>query len=334
MISGSLAPSTMMEVVTSIWEKVLRRTSIGIEENFFDLGGDSSSAIEICREIKEQCGRELSPVLICQAPTIKALLNLLLQSAPSRAPALIQLKPGTKTPPIFIAHGLGNTVMELVQLARHIRFPHPVFGLQSKGVDGIDEPFGSIEQMAQYQIEAIRQMQPQGPYFLIGYSLGGLVALEIARRLSENGEKIALLAMLDSYSHRRYLPPAQRVRLILRLIQRRIVTEMQLLRYRHQSPTSGNQIGSDKFSLTMQHIQDSDYLALKRYQPRFYPGKIRFVRASTSSFFPDDPVAAWARFAKEFEVETIPGDHMEMLTTNSENLALIVSRYLREASLK
>ena len=81
----------------------------------------------------------------------------------------------------------------------------------------------------------------------------------------------------------------------------------------------------------MQHVRDCAYQALKRYRPHYYSGKIKFVRAEISSDFPDDPVAVWANLAAEFEVETVPGDHLGILTTHFESLGSVLSRYLQEA---
>lgn len=333
MIGEPLAPSSpMIEVLTPIWQRVLRLPSIRVEDNFFDLGGDSSAATELFREISRVCGLELPPVMICQSPTIATLAALLAQPGTPHVPALVPLKAGADEPPIFIGHGMGDTVLGLVRLARQIESSHPVLGLQARGVDGMEAPLDSIEAMAQFHVEAIRQMQPHGPYFLVGYSLGGLVTLEIARRLSEGGEEIALLAMLDSYPHARHLPTGQRARLTLRLARRRALTAMQSLKYGGRSPISASPGGNSAFDPVMQRMRTNDDVAWKRYQPQFYRGKIKFVKAVISSFFPDNPAAVWSHLAEEFAVETVPGDHMEMLTSYSGNLAAVVSRYLRDAS--
>jgi hypothetical protein len=81
----------------------------------------------------------------------------------------------------------------------------------------------------------------------------------------------------------------------------------------------------------MQRVRESAYLALTHYQPRFYPGKIKFVRAAIVTDFPADAAEVWAPLASEVEVETVPGDHLGMITTHYENLAAVLSRYLEEA---
>jgi acetoacetyl-CoA synthetase len=194
--------------------------------------------------------------------------------------------------------------------------------MQAMGMDGLDEPLERVEDMAQFHLDAIRELQPYGPYLLVGYSLGGLVALEMAQRLSANGEKIALLAMLDAYPNIRYLSLGQQIRLATRQAKRRLRA---LGGAPYQPPVSAS------FTPAMQRVRNSAELALTRYRPRFYPGKIKFVRAEISSRFPDDAVAVWAPLADEFEVETVPGDHLGMMATHFESLASVLSRYLEEA---
>jgi acetoacetyl-CoA synthetase len=341
--------SAMIETLTAIWQRLLQHSPISPEDNFFELGGDSSIAVELYNEVAKACGRELPPVTIYHAPTISALAALLEQSLTPRMPSLVELRPGISKTPVFIAHGLGGSAMEFFQLVKHIDSPHPIYGMQARGTDGQDEPLDRIEDMAQFHLDAIREIQPAGPYFLVGYSLGGLVTLEMARRLREMGESVGLLALLESYPHRRYVSLEQRTRLAVRVAVRHALNMLQLpiadaaaylLRpserlshfsrdergrlYRH--PPTGVWSTS-----AMQRVRDSGYLALQRYRPTYYDGRVAFVAARERSEFPDNPVAVWGKLVGTLTVETAPGDHFGMITTYFENLALVVSRYLREA---
>ena len=337
--------STTIEVLTSIWQRVLQRSPISAEDNFFDLGGDSLSALELFNEIAHECGRELPPVMIYQAPTVAALAALLEQPTTPSFPPIVLLKAGAEHPPVFITHGLGGSVIDFYQVVRHTRTRHPIHGMQARGINGVDAPFDRIEDMAQYYLDAVREVQPRGPYLLIGYSLGGLVTLEMAQRLSEKGERIALLAMLDAYPHVRHLSPAQRVLLTVQRARRRALKVVRSPE--HEDPSNGIRFSGRPspvpgapyqppigiaLSPAMQHVYESAYVALKRYRPRFYDGKIRFVRAGITTHFPDDPAAVWAKFARKFEVETVPGDHLGIVTTHFEYLASVLSRFLGEAS--
>jgi thioesterase domain-containing protein len=318
----------MIEALTPIWQRVLQLSSVGIDDNFFDLGGDSALALELFHEIALACGRELPPVMIYHAPTIAGLAALLEQPTTPRVPPLVQLKSGSGQPPVFIAHGLGGSVMDFYQIVKHIQTPRAIHGMQAKGIDGVEEPFDRIEDMARYSLDAVRQLQPHGPYFLIGFSLGGLVTLEMAQQLIAEGETIGLLAMLDSYPHVSQLTRGQRARLSTRQTWRRVARKLQWLGV---SPPYQTTVEVSP-SPALQHFRDISYLALERYQPRFYPGKINFVRAAIPTDFPADPVAVWSNLAQELELNTVPGDHLGIMTTHFESLASVISSYLRDAT--
>ena len=318
--------SSMIETLTPIWQRVLQLPSIGVDEDFFDLGGDSLLALQLFTEIAQVCDRELPPVTIYQARTISALAALLEQPTPPRFPALVLLKEGAGKPPVFLAHGLGGSVIDFFQPIKHIESDLPIYGLQAKGIEGLDEPLESIEDMAEFHVNAIRELQPQGPYALIGYSLGGLIALEMAQRLSANGEKVALLAMLDAYPHMRQLALGQR----LRLVARQATRGFRIFRNAsgsapYQPPAGGS------LTPAMQRVRASAYLALTRYRPRFYRGEIKFVRAEILSGFPADAAAVWTPLVGKIEVTTVPGDHLGMIATHYERVAAVLSRYLSEA---
>ena len=339
----------MIEVLTPIWEQVLQRSPIGLEDNFFDLGGDSFLAVSLFNEIARVSGRELPPVMIYQASTIAALAAVLEQPTLQSFPALVLLKAGTEKPPVFITHGMGGNVMDFYQVVKLIHSPHPIHGMQAKGIDGVDEPFENVEDMAQFFLDAIKKVQPRGPYLLIGYSLGGLVTLEMAQRLAESGEKVALLAMLESYPHRNYLRFGQHLRLLIRLAKHHVATLLSLpsseaLSYILHPPERLLYISRDGggrarkqppvsvlYNAAMQRMRDSGYRALKSYRPCYYCGKINFVRAAISLRFPDNPVSIWGNLAEEFEVETVPGDHTGIITNHFETLAAVLSRFLQEA---
>jgi acetoacetyl-CoA synthetase len=334
----------MVEMLTPIWQRLLQHSPIGVDDNFFDLGGDSALALQLFNEIAQVCGREMPPVMIYHAPTIAALAALLEDPATPRFPPLVLLKAGEQDPPVFLTHGLGGSVIDFYQVVKHLQTPHAIHGMQARGIDGVDAPFDRIEDMAEFYLVAVRQLQPHGPYLLVGFSLGGLVMLEMAQRLVASGEKVALLALLDSYPHTSYLSVSQRVRLGVRLARRRaagIVTSpsrdavsrlFRPSRRRRVASGASYQLPAEvSLSPAQQHVRETAYRALTRYQPRFYPGKIRFVRAEVSTYWPADPAAVWSHLAQEFVVDTVPGDHLGIMTTHFEELSAVLSRYLREA---
>jgi len=235
------------------------------------------------------------------------------------------LKAGSE-PPVFIAHGLGGSVMDFYQIVKLVQTPRAIYGMQAKGIDGAEEPLDRIEDMARYSLDAVRELQPRGPYLLVGFSLGGLVTLEMAQQLIAAGEKVGLVAMLDSYPHFSRLSRTQRFRLSSRQTWRRVARR---LRWLGVNPPYETIVEAPR-SPAQLHFRDSSYRALENYEPRFYPGKIDFVRAAIPTDFPADPAAVWSGLARRFELRTVPGDHLGMMTTHFESLASAISAYLKE----
>jgi acetoacetyl-CoA synthetase len=339
-ISASAIPghgSSFADALTPIWESLFNRFPIGADENFFDLGGDPSLATRLFVEIAKASGRQLPAVTIYQAPTISALASLLAQPEKARFCPLVLLKAGGEKPPIFIAHGLGASVMQLFQLVKHLEPGHPVYGLQAKGADGVSAPSDSIEESAIEYLNTIKYIQPHGPYLLIGYSLGGLVMFEIARRLAANCERVGLLAMVDSYPHERWLSLTQRVFLATQIARRRAWAAIRFcmrtlgLNRAETAKVELDHSGASSAGTAKKVVRDAAYSALKRYRPRPYEGEIKFVRAEVSTTFPGDPVPVWAHLAGDFDVDTVPGDHVAMLSAHSEALASALNRFLRLA---
>jgi acetoacetyl-CoA synthetase len=343
---GSTTASATVEMLISIWERVLGRPSIGIEENFFDAGGNVQLADVLFAEIARECGRELPSAIIFHAPTTAALAYVLEQSRLPRFPPFIPLKKGKRQPPILMAHGLGGRA-RFTELAKHIHTDHPIYGIQAKGIDGREEPFDRIEDMAHFYLEALRELQPQGPYILIGYSFGGLVALEMAQRLSKDGKEIGLLVLIDAYPYPRYMSARQRLRLGLQRSRSRISKmrqqpfdesisylldgvkrRLRIAEAPHEAPLEGSRLSLAQTTL---QVKAKAYAALANYRPRTYSGKIKFVKSEGDTFLPDDPVPVWADLAPDFEVETVPGNHLDMVTTQFEGLAAVLTRYLQEA---
>jgi thioesterase domain-containing protein len=327
------ASSQTVEVLTSIWQLVLQRAAIGANDNFFELGGDPRLAAELSRQIEQKLGRQVPPVAMYHTPTVASLAAALQDMPSPKIPALTQLRTGRRGTPLFIAHGVGGSVLEFFELIKHIDAGRAVYGLQAKGSDGASDPLDRFEDMAEFHLDAIRRVQPHGPYFLAGHSLGGLVVLEIARRVLESGETPGVLVMIDTYPHLRHLAPSQQLRLIARLATRRVFGTKEPLprtdqkQYRTSTEAPGLPI---KIDTAMRRVRESGFVALERYRPRFYNGKIHFVKAAVASVFPDDPAAIWRPLAKDFELETAPGDHLEMLTRAPETLATILLRHARE----
>ena len=193
--------STHTEMLMGLWRRILQTAAVTPESNFFDLGGDSLMAVNLFLEIERETGRNLPITTIYDAPTVGELSALLEQSAAPEFSPLVLLKEGDASPPLFIVHGVGGTVIEFAALGKQIDTRGPVYALQAQGLDGAQPPLESIPDMAALYCHAIREKQPAGPYLLCGYSFGGLVAVEMAKILKRDGGEIALLLLIDAYAH-------------------------------------------------------------------------------------------------------------------------------------
>jgi acetoacetyl-CoA synthetase len=314
--------SKYIDLLIPIWQRALGTQQIGIHDNFFELGGNFQAGEQLFLEAAHIGAKRLPSVMIYAAPTIAEMAQLIEHPDAFKLPAAILLKTGAHRPPVFILHGLGSSVLELRVLALAIDTDRSVYGLQAKGTEGQDEPHDNVEQMAEFYLETIRSVQPQGPYILIGYSFGGLVMMEVAHRLQATGERVAFLAMVDTYPTRRAMRPVPFMKLAVTLAKRRVLRKMGLLK----------SSGREAANLDVQRQKDLSYAALEKYRPRFYDGTVHFLRAAETSSFPADPVPVWSHIVRDLHVETVPGNHLEMLDLHPEALAAALSRYLNHAT--
>jgi acetoacetyl-CoA synthetase len=344
------ATSSTIELLTPIWERILGRSVDAPDANFFDLGGDISMAAVMLAEIGKAESRQLPLITILYAPTIASLASVLEQPVTQAYPPIILLKAGSQGLPVFMAHGLGTDITQLFRLAQYIVTPRAIYGLQARGVDGISEPFDTIGDMAEAHIAAMKQLQPHGPYALVGYSLGGLVTLEIAQRLCERGEKVSLLAMIETFPHRRHVPTGQRLALLGRLMRRHLASALGLSvrdgyayivrhikrQWSHLGDDGDNARFMAPYGITLtaeaQRLCDADYMAWSRYRPRVYPGKINYIKAEDSPAYPDNAFAVWGHLSAGFESQTVPGGHVTIVTEYFEGVAPVLSRYIKESS--
>lgn len=264
-------------------------------------------------------------------------------STPSGGSPLVLLKDGDG-PPVVILHGLAGTV-QVSNLAACIDAPNPIYAIEAKGVDGRGEPLDRVEDMAGYYLDALARSGPSGPYIVVGYSFGGLVALEMAQRLHDSGKQILMLVMLDAYPHPQFLRLPTRLNLFLQRMRTHgqemwrmsfhagwIYFWKGVKRRLHLAPRKDPvPVNSSPREQILHRVCEKAYQAYTDYEPRFYAGKVSFVTTATKTYFPADPVAAWKHLAADLEVEVVPGDHLNILTTQFTSLGTLLTRYIQKA---
>lgn len=317
------ADAATAQKLTRIWLRVLARPAIGHDEDFFEAGGDPGAAIRLFAEIRIEFGRTIPPLAIYTARTIRSLTHLLTHEIPVRFSNLLLLKTGPKRPAAFFFPGLGGNVMEFFALSECIDWPHPIYGLQPKGSDGLEPPLDRIETMAAYHLDAIRDVQPSGPYVLCGYSLGGLVALEVARQISDCGEKIALLCMIDSYLHETLLPAKRRFRSRWERMCYRASRALQVSKPGTNGGTKSETLSEKMCGSAIRNVEKNALLAWAAYRPIPYSENVAFFRAAVSTGFGDP--AGWQDVVSAMEVRIVPGDHYSVLESGAPDLAAAIS---------
>lgn len=336
----------MMERLKPIWARVMGGASADADDNFFALGGTPEKAQELFLEIEKECRRKLPVFAVVQAQTLGEIAELLEAPDTPEFPAVTLLREGREQPAIFITHGLGSNVLDLYQTVQHLDLSNPVYGIQAKGSDLKSEPLSNVPDMADYFVEAIRKVREHGPYILIGYSFGGVVMFETARLLTQIGERVAFLGMVESFPYRDFLSSGQKFEMKMRLMQRhaRILSRISM---KPKIAYLTNGFERDKYVSWDDHgnpdrrppnvqFADADRrrqceeMALKSYQPEPYDGKIHFVRAAEGvASFPASPSGAWAPWVGESVTDVTPGDHFHILSQHYEGLAAVLSRQLK-----
>ena len=182
-----------------LWEEVLGTGPVGVRDDFFEVGGHSLAALRLLASLERLTGRRVPLATLLAAPTVERLALFLRGGEPLAAPGpLVPITSGGEGRPLFFVHAAGGNVASYAALARHLGPGQPFYGLQSRGVEGGEPLHGRVEAMAADYLAALRQAQPAGPYRLGGWSMGGLVAWEMARGLEAAGEAVELLALVDT----------------------------------------------------------------------------------------------------------------------------------------
>ena len=198
------------------WEELLGVENIGIHDDFFELGGHSLIAVRLFARIKKTWGVDLPISVLFEAPAIAGCADLLraevgdadvdaegdqpLPTRPARNRYVVPMNrvAAEQRPPFFLVAGMFGNVLNLRHLAAHLGDDQPVYAIQARGLHGDDRPHTRFEDMARDYLEELRSIQPHGPYFLGGFSGGGITAFEMAHQLSRGGETVGVLVMLDT----------------------------------------------------------------------------------------------------------------------------------------
>jgi thioesterase domain-containing protein/NAD(P)-dependent dehydrogenase (short-subunit alcohol dehydrogenase family) len=337
------APSTVLETeLAGLWSEALGVERVGIDDDFFELGGQSLIAVRMFSRLRKQHGVDFGLATLFEAPTVRKLAALLqTELGPAAAvkqprqraqqrrgwSTLVPIQPKGTRPPFYCAAGQGGNAMNLRHLALHLGEDQPFYGLQARGVDGRHAPHETVEAMAQEYVDDIRRFQPHGPYYIGGYSGGGTAAYEVAQRLRALGETVAALVFLDSFS-----PAMPRRGSVAR-------AKLHMRRLLQQGPSYAFEkvrdrlVGTELFALRRLLVGALAKLfpyrfrndrmlyswvdAFKRYDPRPYDGSATLFRVPIIERIHSSGVLVqhdlgWGALVKDLTVVEVPGDHNSM----------------------
>ncbi len=192
------------QTLCNLWQEALGLARVGVEDDFFELGGHSLMAVRIFDEIHKKYGVRLALAVLFESSTVRTLAARIRAAAAPSAGAVaewttvVPVRRDGALPPLFCVAGLGGNPLNLRHFAAALGDDQPFYGLQHRGADGKLEPHRTIRAMAEEFLRDLRTVQTHGPYFLAGYSSGGLAAYEAARLLLEAGETVGLVVLLDT----------------------------------------------------------------------------------------------------------------------------------------
>ncbi|WP_287295711.1 non-ribosomal peptide synthetase [Moorena sp. SIO2C4] len=331
--AGFVSPRNSLELqLSQIWSDLLNVHPVGVNDNFFDLGGHSLLAVDLMARIKQQFGTNLPLASLFTEPTIENQASLLVNATENQSYSpLVPINKTGNLPAFFCVHPVGGNVLCYAELARYLGNNQPFYGLQSPGLFGESEPLTGIEDMATCYIEALQTIQPVGPYYLGGWSLGGIIAWEMAQQLSAAGEEVALLALIDSYSPVAIDRPEQ---MNQQMMARSLAQDLGSV-FGTELPIAVKDLKLGGLEQQLQHILreakglnilppeigieqmrklfgvfQANLMAMYRYQPQPYSGRIALFCAREL----EAEDRGWHELAVGgLETYRIPGDHYTMM---------------------
>ncbi|HXO20594.1 MAG TPA: amino acid adenylation domain-containing protein [Thermoanaerobaculia bacterium] len=350
-------PRDVLELeLARIWQEVLEVPRVGVRDNFFELGGHSLLAVRLLAQVERRFGRDLPLATLFQNGTVEEMAGLLRrQTSGERHSSLVPIRSDGAERPFFCVHPAGGDVLCFAALARHLGPDQPFYGLQSRGLSNGEEPLSHVEEMAALYVEEMRRVQPAGPYSLGGWSLGGLIAFEMAQQLRAAGQEVAFLTILDSPAG---VPQAEESEVdvlmdIVGYVEALWGKELAI------SPADLEALEPEaRLALIAQRLQAADFLppgagpaqlrrilkvyqanmqAARRYVPRHYPDRVTVFKA-VAPVAPGEVGAApalfeatrdadlgWGRVSERpADVYEIPGTHLTAMA--EPNVRLLAQR--------
>ncbi|NRF38223.1 non-ribosomal peptide synthetase [Pedobacter foliorum] len=346
-----LAPrNSTEELVANIWANALEIDKISIKSDFFKSGGHSLTAVDIMLLIEKETGKRLPLSSLFENPTVEKFAKLINGNEKDiKWNSLVEIKKsGTRTP-IYMIHGSGLNILVFNSLAKHMDKDQPLYGMQALGLNGDQKLLYTMEELADYYNAEILNNDPVGPYILAGYSFGGVLAYEMARKLLKMGKEIKMLGIMDTYVGSRSLNMTSVGKLYkktLRQFNKLLFFSKQFTTnptevYNYQSVVIkdkvqnliGMEVKDDNEAFSYHKEVNKSYdIAYENYVMEPLDIQVDLFRVKKRIYFLDDPVyLGWNKFAKKgVNIHEVPGDHKTFLfPPNDKEFAEIFENALK-----
>lgn len=331
--SRSSSKDKVESVLAEWWQELLGIEQVGLDDDFFELGGQSLHVVRFFVKIKKTYGIDFGLSTFFEARTIRKLAQLVraactksvLEQLSERV--LVPIQPKGTRPPLYVVSGIDGHVLVFHRMAFYLGDDQPVYGLVPRGLNGHEPYHTSVEDMARYYAEAIRRAQPEGPYRIVGHSFGGIVAFEVAQQLVAQGGLVGLLGLFDTseprYSEQVWKGLDFRQRLafygtelrlavserdpfgpLRRRFQRKISRAIApLLRTSGDPPQPSGR------------IKDVNLIAVANYQPKVYPGGLTLFRSTLREIQEgEDEFLGWGNLvAGGIEIHHVTSTHGDIV---------------------
>jgi len=313
--------------VLNIWKSVLKKDLIGLDDDFFLLGGHSLLGVRVISLLESEFGVSLSLLTLFQFPTIRGIIDHILSLKEEDNDTLVLIKKGSPFKVLCFVHGVGLNPVEINTLVNSMDEDQTIWGLQSPAISGTHEALQSIEEMAALYIKELDKQNVKRPYNLIGNSLGGLIVFEMAKQLLGKNREVGFIAMIDTVA-------AHSKELDLSLSQniKRKVSKLKFeldffrndpsyyiqYRKRYIQEMWNKNIGVNEkeyaLSYRIQKIEETNEQAWINYNLNYVDIKITLFLASRRTFYVKDfKTLGWEDLSRKVETIVMPGEHANML---------------------
>lgn len=361
---GAISLEDVEMPLTEWWKELLGLEHVGLDDDFFELARQTQRfrqpdlapfdrfslvVVSLFNKIKKNYGLDFPLDTLFEVRTVRKLAERIHEgakkelSSKSASSSLVAIQPKGTKPPLFVISGLGGNVIKFHNLAVYLGEDQPIYGLLPRGLDGKERFFSRVEDMAAHYVSAICAKQAEGPYRIVGYSFGGIVAFEVAQQISNQGEQVGFLGVLDTIewhymeSVNRSLNPSQRLQIYRARLrdalssEERITSLRELIKgkFAHKRSQFLRAFGRHATSQVGATLEEVNTAAAANYNPKVYPGSLTIFRSTTRRVEEgSDEFLGWGGLAKSgVEVHHIASTHFNIL---QEPSVMELSRKLKE----